>query len=337
MTSNSEGSQLRLDVTDGTVEITEVGGGRRRVSVTPADPSTFVFMRTWETAYPVDLIERIVAVKGLARVCDVIARDEMPSYVSLFLRYAMLTYRAESAFEHKRLLDFGCGSGSSTVVLARMFPATEIVGVELERELLELAEARARALGAGNVSFHVSPDPASLPQGLGDFDFISLSAVWEHLLPAERRTLVPKLWSVLKPGGVLFVNQLPHRWWIVEAHTTGLPLLNFAPRRVAHWGAKRFSIRLRGDESWDELLRMGIRGGTEREILRVLRGAGGGRPQLLEPHRLGVSDRASLWYAYSNAGRPMAIKRVMRDLFRLVSWVTRSSYAPGLDLAIEKR
>src|SRR5438067_8728617 len=169
--TDPEGSTCRLDHRDGAVAITELGAGKRRLVVTPADPSAHVPIRTWETSYPLDLIERIVAVKGAVGVCDEIARDEMSSYVALFLRYAMLAYRPESDFEHRRLLDFGCGSGASTMVLARMFPATEIVGVELDGELVALADARASALGASNVSFRVSPEPASLPPDLEHFHF----------------------------------------------------------------------------------------------------------------------------------------------------------------------
>jgi hypothetical protein len=77
---------------------------------------------------------------------------------------------------------------------------------------------------------------------------------------------------------------------------------------------------------------MGIRGGTEREIHRVLRGAGGGRPLLSRTVWASVTGPL---VRVLERGRPMAIKRVMRDLFGQQR-VTRSTYA-GLDLAIEKR
>jgi 2-polyprenyl-3-methyl-5-hydroxy-6-metoxy-1,4-benzoquinol methylase len=326
-----------LDDPNGSLEVVELGNGRRQVMVNPRDPTVFVQTKSCETNYPVELIDEFRRVKGIAWVCDEIARDENPQYVQLFLRYGMLTHLPEHAFAGKRLLDFGCGCGGSTMILARMFPQTEIVGVDLAGELVSLAEQRKRFSGAANVSFVVSPDSASLPAGLGMFDFISLCAVWEHLLPGERRTLVPMLWSALNETGVLFVNETPHRWYLLEAHTTGLPLLNFLPRPVAHWAANRYSKRLPDDESWEELLRNGIRGGTEREILRVLRRAGQGRPVLLKPSRLGISDRVDLWYAYSQAARPMKIKRHMRTAFKVISWLTRSTYAPGLNLAIQKQ
>jgi 2-polyprenyl-3-methyl-5-hydroxy-6-metoxy-1,4-benzoquinol methylase len=182
---------------------------------------------TWETAYPVDLIESVFEVKGPGWVCDEIRRDEEPADVEHNLHLALFGFLDESAFAGKRLLYFGCGS--SSLNLARIVSDLEIVGVELLPEFVALARERAECHGASNVTFHQSPDGQSLPEGLGDFDFIVLSAVYEHLLPAERPVLLPMLWSQLNPGGVLFINELPPCYSPVENHTTALPGLNYLP------------------------------------------------------------------------------------------------------------
>jgi hypothetical protein len=218
-----------------------------------------------------------------------------------------------------------------------MFPQTEIVGLELDETMIDLARHRARYYGAANARFQRSADPESLPSELGTFDFVLLSAVWEHLLPQERRTVVPQLWRALNDGGVLFLNQTPHRWYPIEGHPTGLPLLNYAPVPLAHWAANSFSRKLPGNESWEQLLRRGIRGGTAREVMRVLRHSGDGNATLLQPSRLDAEHPVDIWYAYSQRNAPMPIKAKMRDAFKLISRLTGSSFAPGIDLAIEKR
>jgi 2-polyprenyl-3-methyl-5-hydroxy-6-metoxy-1,4-benzoquinol methylase len=154
---------------------------------------------TWETAYPVDLIESVFEVKGPGWVCDEVRRDEEPAYVEHNLHLALFGFLDESTFAGKRLLYFGCSS--SSLNLARMVSDLEIVGVELLPEFVALARERAECHGASSVTFHQSPDGQSLPEGLGDFDFIVLGAVYEHLLPAERPVLLPTLWSQLNPGG----------------------------------------------------------------------------------------------------------------------------------------
>jgi SAM-dependent methyltransferase len=251
---------------EGEVRIDELDDERRRVSVTSAD--VFVSSSECVTRYPVDLIEKLLAVKGPGYLCNEIERDEDSGYVELFLRYSILGYLPERAFDGARMLDFGSGSGASTAILARMFPAASLAAVELEPAFVEIAEARAEHYGLENLETLVSPDPSTLPDGIGQFDFVNLSAVYEHLLPEERRQLLPQLWSVLKTGGVLFVSQLPHRFYPIEQHTTGLPLINYLPARPARAAAAR-SRRIDEPMAWPDLLRAGIRGGTKHRSSRT--------------------------------------------------------------------
>jgi SAM-dependent methyltransferase len=289
-----------------------------------------------ETRYPVELIAATLAVKGPGSLCDELRRDEDPGYVQAFLHSAMLGYVAPEDFDGRRLLDFGSGSGSSALVLARMLPRTEIVGVDLDARYVELARLRAAHHGLQRLEFRVSPGPTELPAELGTFDFVSFSAVFEHLLPAERVTLLPRVWETLRPGGVLFLNQTPHRYFPVEYHTTGLPLLNYLPDAVALRVARRLSPRVGRDEPWDRLLRRGVRGATEGEVLRVLREAGDGRPLPLEPCRLGFADKLDLWHAAAGDVRHPLLKRSVLVAYRGMNAVCRTDTVPGLNMAIRK-
>jgi cyclopropane fatty-acyl-phospholipid synthase-like methyltransferase len=66
--------------------------------------------------------------------------DEDPAYIAAT---ASLSYVPAQAFTGKRLLDFGCGAAASSVVVARLLPDVEIVGVDLDEDLLEAARLRA--------------------------------------------------------------------------------------------------------------------------------------------------------------------------------------------------
>jgi hypothetical protein len=148
---------------------------------------------------------------------------------------------------------------------------------------------------------------------------------------------LPKLWHVLRPGGVLFVSETPHRYYPVEYHTTGLPLLNYVPSELAYALARRFSRRIPAGVTWEQLLRDGVRGCTEGELLRILRTAGGGEPVLLAPRHLGHHDQVDIWYSESMARQPHRVKPAMRFGFKLVGRVTGADFVPTLYLAIEKR
>ncbi len=145
-----------------------------------------------------------------------------------------------------------------------------------------------------------------------------------------------KLWRILRPGGVLFVNQLPHRHFPVETHTTGLPLLNYLPDRLALAVARHMSKRLGTDKTWEQLLRGGLRGSTQREIVRKLARVGDGVPIPLSPARLGLRDHADLWYAVASQRRWPGVKRLLRLVYRTMSALTRDPFAPTLSAAIRK-
>jgi SAM-dependent methyltransferase len=217
-----------------------------------------------------------------------------------------------------------------------MFPDSEIVGVELVEQLVDLARRRARFYDARNVSFVHNPDGHRLPDEVGDFDFVILSAVYEHLLPDERKALLPLIWARVRPGGILFINQLPHRYSPFEGHTTGLPLINYLPARWAALAARTFSRRVSDGSSWESMLRRGIRGGTASEILRNLDCAPN-EAIVLEPKRLSVPDRIELWYVLSSGSRWPRVKRTITAALKAFRWLTGVTFVPELTLAIEKR
>jgi len=318
---------------DGSIRIDEVNG-QRAISVELRD-GLFSPATTWVTNYTLELIEHVLRVKGPAYLCNEIMRDEDPRNVQRAFRWDILSYAEPAFFAGRRILDFGSGSGSSSMVLARMFPDAEIVGVELKPEFVELARHRARFYGVeGRVSFQLSSDANSLPSDIGTFDCVVLSAVYEHLLPGERQTTLPLAWSHLKPGGILFLAQTPYRWFPIEMHTTGLPLINYLPDRLTLYCARRFSNRVSPEAAWSTLLREGIRGGTTAEIITILNRQG--TAELMNPTRLGVKDHIDLWYQLSSSARQPLTKKLMMYGFRAIKAVTRVTMVPSLSLAIRK-
>jgi ubiquinone/menaquinone biosynthesis C-methylase UbiE len=324
-----------LEHPDGRVEVAELPNGSRRVQAFVSDPATFSPQTVCVTTYPLELIRAILEVKGPAWLCYSLARDRDPDGIERVLRHSLFDFVEPEEFRNKRLLDFGCGSGASTIVLDRLVPGLQVVGVDILDEMLKIARLRAAHVGV-DAEFVRSPGGAELPPDLGEFDAVCLSAVVEHMLPSERGVMLRSVWSVLRPGGILFVNQTPHRYYPIEGHTTDLPLLNYVSDRAALRLARRFSRRLSGDETWEELLRAGIRGATGDEIMRALRSVGNGVPVRLRPRQPGMRDEIDVWYAYSTEHRTSTSKRVAYRAFKAVSRVTGDSFAPDIVLAIRK-
>jgi 2-polyprenyl-3-methyl-5-hydroxy-6-metoxy-1,4-benzoquinol methylase len=332
-----------LEHPDGRVEITELAGGKRRITIHSEKDSLAPLEQNIETDYPVELIKKFLEVKGPRSLNDEIRREQDPYYTQICLEKEILAYLSADDCDNKRILDFGCGAGASGVILTRMFPAASIVGIDLDPRLISLAKARADYYGLQNLTFHCSPSGKELPDVLGTFDVIVLSAVFEHLLPDERTIVLRQIWSHLNPGGILFINQTPYRWFPFEGHTTQMLFINYLPRRLAHAAARRFSRRVNRNESWDELLRRGIRGSTPCQIINILKKTDTAyTPKLLRPSRLGFRDRIDIWYAGYAVSiarkypKVRAVQRILRITAKGIYLFTGIVFLPTLALAIRK-
>ena len=197
-----------LEHKDGLVEIVENEKNKRVLHVKmPSNNQNESHNFSCVTSYPVSLIQLLLDVKDPEWLCDEIKRDEEENYVQKYIATSTLSYVDEAVFLGKDILDFGCGSGSSTMALARLFPKTSIAGIDFVDQFLNVARSRARRYNLTNIKFICSPKPSVLPKDIQKFDFIFLSAVFEHLLPQERKDLMPMIWGYLKPGGILFLNE----------------------------------------------------------------------------------------------------------------------------------
>ncbi|HEY0457826.1 MAG TPA: methyltransferase domain-containing protein [Pyrinomonadaceae bacterium] len=321
---------ITLNHRDGDVLIEELPDARFRLQVTPA-AGAFVHCTDWTTSYPLDLIKLILEINGAGGLCDEIRRDEDPEYVQKFLKNDIFAYFTPEEFENKTILEFGCGGGASTHILARMFPSAEITGVELVESALKVARKRAESFNLKNVKLLQSPSGDALPENLEEYDFVVLSAVYEHLFPHERRTILPQLWKKVRAGGFLFLNQTPNSLFPFELHTTMLPIINYLPDSLALKMAHRFSKRTRPEDTWEELLRKGIRGATEREILSHLEGA-----ELLQPRYNGLADRIDLYYLSTNRERLKTLKSAAKIFIKAIKTATGVTLVPDLSLAFRK-
>ncbi|MGW7487772.1 class I SAM-dependent methyltransferase [Streptomyces sp. NPDC054786] len=104
-----------------------------------------------------------------------------------------------------RVLDIGSGPGVVSCLLARAFPAAEVVAVDASEALLERARDRAGSLGLGD---RLRTHRAELPDGLdalGGADLIWSGKAMHHV--GDQRAAVAALAGHLRPGGLLAVAE----------------------------------------------------------------------------------------------------------------------------------
>lgn len=118
------------------------------------------------------------------------------------------------------VLDFGCGKGSSTLALASLGFGS-VTGVDVDAASVGLARRRASERGL--------PIPFETALPPGPVDLVLANAVLEHMTPEERESVVRDLWGRLRPGGHLIVQETPNRFFPIDRHTTGWPLVPWLP------------------------------------------------------------------------------------------------------------
>jgi trans-aconitate 2-methyltransferase len=102
----------------------------------------------------------------------------------------------------RRIVDLGCGPGTSTQLLAARFPQAEIVGIDNSEEML--AEARRRL---PRIAFERRDISAWRPSFAPDLIFANAALQW---LP-NHHELIPRLMSFLADGGRLAIQMPDNR------------------------------------------------------------------------------------------------------------------------------
>ncbi len=131
----------------------------------------------------------------------------------------------------KRVMDFGCGTGSTTAVLARHCDG--VVAFDIDEKSVAICARRLQEHGLlENVRVLCARSFEDIAGDVGAFDFILLNAVIEHIplsMRGLRRRVLRQLFDALSAGGYLYINETPNRLWPIDLHTTGLWWIPWSP------------------------------------------------------------------------------------------------------------
>ncbi len=115
----------------------------------------------------------------------------------------------------QRILDFGCGPGYTTVELARRTgPAGEVIGVDLNRDMVASANARLRQEAVDGWAEVRQVETPALPFGDGGFDRVLAKNVLEYL--DDPAAALAEFHRLLKPGGKLHVTDSDWGLFLIE-------------------------------------------------------------------------------------------------------------------------
>lgn len=110
-------------------------------------------------------------------------------------------------FAPTRILDMGCGIGTSTVPAATAFPEGEVHGVDVGASILRYAHARAEHLGA---TVHFSQQSAEQTDFAdGSFDLVFSCVLFHETSQAAMMNIMAESRRLLRPGGLAVHLEVP--------------------------------------------------------------------------------------------------------------------------------
>ena len=94
-----------------------------------------------------------------------------------------------------RVMDFGCGNGSSSTFVLDLLNARYLLGVDQSVKSIEIANQQH---GSERIQFML----LDAYQPCNEFDLVFCNGVFHHIPPAERAAAVHYAFRCLRPGGV---------------------------------------------------------------------------------------------------------------------------------------
>ena len=119
----------------------------------------------------------------------------------------------------KKILDLGCGTGSSTLMLKKAFPDAEVIGFDVSPYMLLMAEYKGKQ---ANLDIHWQQGLAEATDfDANEFDLVSIAFLF-HETPVEiSQQILNECWRILKPQGEIIVvdgnqKRLRRTDWLIE-------------------------------------------------------------------------------------------------------------------------
>ncbi len=102
-----------------------------------------------------------------------------------------------------RIIDLGCGTGSTTVLLKSTFPQAEVTGLDLSPYMLVMASRKAQQ--AGKEIQWLQGDAQDTGLLDASFDLVTASLLFHETPPSVCEQILREVYRILKPGGQVIV------------------------------------------------------------------------------------------------------------------------------------
>ena len=105
--------------------------------------------------------------------------------------------------EEQLVLDVGCGSGTLALMIKTSAASTNVVGVDIDKSIIEIAQEKTRRVGK-DLSLQIG-SATDLPYRDAAFDRVATSLAFHHLNREQKERALDEIKRVLAPGGKLIL------------------------------------------------------------------------------------------------------------------------------------
>jgi ubiquinone/menaquinone biosynthesis C-methylase UbiE len=103
----------------------------------------------------------------------------------------------------RRILDLGCGTGSTTLMLKQAFPEAEVIGLDLSPYMLFMADHKAKKAGLNIGWRHANAEQTNFSDA--SFDLVTASLLFHETPPAVSQSILRESFRLLKAGGEVVI------------------------------------------------------------------------------------------------------------------------------------
>ena len=190
--------------------------------------------REYVTRYSERVVRMLIERKGPARTPPYLTYKETrgPHFLGPLFRHL----RARGARDLS-VLEVGCSFGHMTEYLADQPEVAAITTFDTDPTFVAIVRAKVTELGlrrVREVAHFGNDETRRLPWADGAFGLVVAVGVVEHLPARYRRAQVDEYYRVLAPGGHIAILDTPNRWFPLETHSVGLPLIQWLPSQLAY-------------------------------------------------------------------------------------------------------
>ena len=162
----------------------------------------------------------------------------------------------------RRILDLGCGTGSTTLLLKQAFPHAQVIGLDLSPYMLVMAEYKARAAGLEIQWCHGNAQATGFLDA--SFELVTASLLFHETPSTVSQSILQEAFRLLTAGGEVLIldgNQktLCQADWLTEIFEEPY-IKEYAAGSVDAWmGAAGFEAAQTQDFWWIHQVTKGIK------------------------------------------------------------------------------